>query len=266
MYTIQKYVKVKSLEEAWELNKKKSSAIIAGGMWIRMGSRNIGTAIDLTDLGLNQIVEKDDEFEIDCMTTLRQLEMHEGLNRYFDGAFKEALKGIVGTQFRNTATIGGSIHSRFGFSDPLTLFMALDCEVLLFDGGRVPIREFVKRPCTRDILVKIYIRKDQRKVAYESFRITKTDIPVLTVAVAKTAEGWLSVVGARPSRAMIAEIKDVSLSEDPAREEIDRYAKAVRETVPTGSNMRGSALYRKMLIEVLVKRAVEKIVENEKGA
>lgn len=264
MYTIQNYVKVKSLEEAWQLNKKKSSAIIAGGMWIRMGSRNIGTAIDLTDLGLNKIVEHEDAFEIDCMTTLRQLEQHEGLNRCFNGVFKEALKGIVGTQFRNTATIGGSIHSRFGFSDPLTLLMSLDCDVELFEGGRMPIREYAKLPMTRDILVKIHIRKDGRKAAYESFRITKTDIPVLTVAAAKTADGWMTVVGARPSRAMIVDQAAAVLSADPTEDEIAAYAKAVREIVPVGSNMRGSAMYRKVLIEVLVKRAVEKIVMKEK--
>lgn len=34
MYTIQGYVKVKSLEEAYELNQKKSSAVIGGGMWL----------------------------------------------------------------------------------------------------------------------------------------------------------------------------------------------------------------------------------------
>ncbi len=262
MYTIQNYVKAKSLEEAWQLNKKKSSAIIAGGMWIRMGHKNIGTAIDLTELGLNKIVEKEDTFEIDCMTSLRQLEQHEALNRYFDGAFQEALRWIVGTQFRNTATIGGSIHSRFGFSDPLTLLMALDCEVELFEAGRMPIQEFAKEPMNRDILVKLYIKKDLRKVAYKSFRMTKTDIPVLTVAVSRTDQGWTTIIGARPARAMIAD-PSVFLKGKPLQTEIDQYAQAVREAVPTGSNMRGSAMYRKVLIEALVKRAVTDIVKRE---
>lgn len=264
MYTIQNYVKVKSLEEAYALNKKKTSAIIAGGMWLRMSKRNIGTAIDMTELGLNKIVETEETFEIDCMTSLRQLEQHEGLNSCFNGAFKEALKGIVGTQFRNTATIGGSIHSRFGFSDPLTLLMALDCEVELFEGGRMSIRDYAAMPLSRDILVKIIIRKDSRMVAYESMRITKTDIPVLTVAVAKTADGFVTVIGARPAKAMIAAPADAALSAEPSEAEIAAYAKAVREIVPTGSNLRGSALYRKVLIEALVKRAVTKIVKEEK--
>ena len=44
MYTIRGYEKVKSLEEAYEANQKKSSSIIGGGMWLRLGSKNIGSA------------------------------------------------------------------------------------------------------------------------------------------------------------------------------------------------------------------------------
>ena len=85
MYTIQGYEKVKSLEEAYELNQKKNSAIIGGGMWLRLGSRAIGRAIDLSNLELNRIEETEDEFIIGCMTSLRDIECHEGLNQYFHG-------------------------------------------------------------------------------------------------------------------------------------------------------------------------------------
>lgn len=54
MYTIRSYEKVKTLEEAYELNQKKTSTIIGGGLWLRLGNRAIGTAIDLSELGLDQ--------------------------------------------------------------------------------------------------------------------------------------------------------------------------------------------------------------------
>ena len=81
MYTIQGYEKVKSLEEAYELNQKKSSSIIGGGMWLRLGNRAIGKAIDLSDLGLDKIEETEEAFIIGCMTPLRDIECHEGMNR-----------------------------------------------------------------------------------------------------------------------------------------------------------------------------------------
>ena len=62
---------------------------------------------------LDEIEEKEGEFSIGCMCSLHQLETHEGLNRYFDGIFRECTRNIVGVQMRNCATVGGSIFARF---------------------------------------------------------------------------------------------------------------------------------------------------------
>ncbi len=48
-----------------------------------MSSGNRNTVIDLSGLGLDQIEETEDEFRIGCMCSLRQLELHKGLNQYF---------------------------------------------------------------------------------------------------------------------------------------------------------------------------------------
>ena len=125
MLTIKEYVKVKSLEEAYELNQKRTNHILGGMLMLRLGSRNIQKAIDLSGLGLDSIEEETLEFRIGCMTTLRALETHEGLNAYTGGAVRESLRHIVGVQFRNLATVGGSIFGRFGFSDVLTMFFGV---------------------------------------------------------------------------------------------------------------------------------------------
>ena len=75
----------------------------------------------------------------------------------------------MGVQLRNSATVGGSVYARFGFSDILTCLMALDTYVELHHEGVVPLAEFAARPVSRDdrdILVRIIIRKDGRKAAY----------------------------------------------------------------------------------------------------
>lgn len=109
MITINNYVKVKSLEEAYELNQKKANRIVGGMMWLRMSKGRMQTAIDLSELGLDTIEETEEEFKIGCMCTLRQLELHDGLNLYFDRAPRECVRHIVGRQFRGQATVGGSI-------------------------------------------------------------------------------------------------------------------------------------------------------------
>ena len=87
MITIQKYVRAQSLEEAWQLNQNKRNRILGGMLWLRLGKGTVNTAIDLCDLGLDQIEETAEEFSIGCMTSLRQMEQHEGLNAYTCGAF-----------------------------------------------------------------------------------------------------------------------------------------------------------------------------------
>ena len=84
MLTIQNYKKVESLEEAYELNQKKANRIVGGMMWMRMGDNRMNTAIDMSGIGLDKIEESDEEFKIGCMTTLRQLEVHESFNEYTD--------------------------------------------------------------------------------------------------------------------------------------------------------------------------------------
>ncbi|MBQ1170898.1 MAG: FAD binding domain-containing protein, partial [Oscillospiraceae bacterium] len=121
MITIQKYVRAQSLEEAWQLNQNKRNRILGGMLWLRLGKGSVGTAIDLCDLGLNTIEETEEAFSIGAMATLRDIEMHEGLNAYCGNAARNAVKDIVGVQFRNMATVGGSIWGRFGFSDVLTV-------------------------------------------------------------------------------------------------------------------------------------------------
>ena len=60
------------------------------------------------------------------MVTLRDLELDPGLNSYTDGAARESVRHIVGVQFRNLATVGGSIYGRYGFSDVLTMFLTME--------------------------------------------------------------------------------------------------------------------------------------------
>ena len=157
MLKIKSYVKVNSLAEAYELNQKKTARILGGMVWMKMGNRAISTAIDLSGLGMDAISENDDEFVIGCMTPLHDLETNEALNTYTHGAMKESLCHIVGVQFRNCATVGGSIYGRYGFSDVLTMFLGMDTWVELYDAGRIPLTEFVNMKKDNDILVNIIV-------------------------------------------------------------------------------------------------------------
>lgn len=135
------YVRVGNAAEAYELlQKNRNNKIVGGGIWMRLGSRRVATAIDLSACGLDQIEETETEFRIGAMCTLRQLERHAELNALVNHVFEFAVHDIVGVQLRNTATVGGSIYGRFGFSDVLSAFLALDSYVELTGAGRVRSR------------------------------------------------------------------------------------------------------------------------------
>ena len=168
MRVIREYKRAESLEEAWQLNQKKSNRVLGGMVWLKMGKMQIGTAIDLSGLGLGAIEETEEEFRIGCMVTLRDLELDPGLHTYTDGAVRESVRHIVGVQFRNLATVGGSIYGRYGFSDVLTMFLAMDSYVELYKGGVIPLKEYAKMPYDRDILVRLIVKKEKAVFDYQS--------------------------------------------------------------------------------------------------
>ncbi len=243
------YIVVNSLEEAYQLNQKKNNQIVAGNGWLKMSKNQKGTLIDLSNLGLDTIEETKDEFIIGAMTSLRDLELHKGLNEYTNNAIKEALENIVGTQFRNNVTIGGSIWSRFGFSDVLSIFLALDSYVELYNKKIISLSEFTKMEFDRDILVKLIVKKENINVAYESFRNQSTDFPILCVALAKSNEIYRVVIGATPYKASVINVNRIDLDEILSHFKFD-------------TNMRASKVYRIELAKVLIRRALEKMGEK----
>lgn len=256
MVNIQKYIRAQSLEEAYQLNQGRRNRIIGGMLWLKMGRGMINTAIDLCDLGLDKMEETEEEFSIGAMVTLRQIELHSGLNDYTKGAAAAAVKDIVGVQFRNLATVGGSIWGRFGFSDVLTFFLALDTYVELYQGGIIPLEQFASAGQDNDILLRLIVKKVPVKVVYQTMRNQRTDFPVIACAVSRINEEYRAVVGARPSRAIIIR-DDQGLITDPLTEDGRKaFAEYVAEKAPTGSNVRGSAAYRTHLIKVLVDRSM----------
>ena len=245
MASFSEFVTARTIEEAYELNQKKSSVIVAGNMWLRLCGLRKRTAIDLSALGLDAIEETDDAFTIGAMASLRDAEMHEGLRRAFGGAFAEALSPIVGTQFRRTATIGGSVYSRFGFSDVSALLLAMDAQVLCYRRGMVPLSQFQSEPWDRDIVLGVRVSKGQRAAA-RSVRNGATDIPTLVCAAAVREENLRLVLGARPARAMI-------VFDGPAPDA--QAFEAIAQSVPMGGNRRAGEAYRRRVAPALMARA-----------
>lgn len=261
MLTIDTYVRPSSLEEAYQAAQRKNSVILGGMLWLRLGNRRISTAVDLSELGLDGVEDTGEAYRIGAYTSLRTLETHDGLNRLTQNAIRDSLRSIVGVQFRNLATVGGSVFGRFGFSDVVTTFLALGASVELYKAGNVRLEDFCAMGKVNDILTHVLLPKTPVCASYQAQRNSATDFPILNTCAALHEDQLTVAVGARPLRAV------------PYRFTIDRVAsvadtavsvadKIAEETVFT-SNTRASEAYRRHLCKVLVRRAVSCVLAEQ---
>lgn len=259
MFTLLDLVQPDTVDEAYEiLMKKKNNAILGGCAFLRLGSRPIGTGIELSKLKLNYITEQEGYIEIGAMTTFRDIETSLVLQQYCNGILPKALSNIIGVQFRNVVTVGASVYAKYGFSDLITALLALDTEVELYKGGRMSLEAFLSKAYEKDLLTKIFIKKDDRKGAYQNLRNSASDFPILNAAVSELNGQWIIAVGAMPSRAKIARLASHELSK--GNRDLAEIAAIAADELTFGTNARGTAEYRKAIAKVLITRAIQEVL------
>jgi len=261
---IDSYLKAKSVEEAYKvLKENKDAAVIAGGAWLKLMPKTIGTAIDLKGLGLDEITETDNEIVIGCMATLRQVEKYEALQEQYDGIISKSASSIMGVTVRNIATIGGTVAGKYGFSDLLPTLMVVDAELEFYKRGRVKLSEFMnEKGFADDILTHIYIKKVKSRGWFETMKNTAIDFPIINSAVIKSPEGYCIVIGARPYKAAYAikSMEFINACKNPGTDEIAQAADIAADEMKFGKNQRGSAEYRKELCRTFVKRGLTEVI------
>jgi CO/xanthine dehydrogenase FAD-binding subunit len=259
MIIIGEYVKPKSVEEAYEYVATRSDAtLFGGGAFIRLGSRTIGLAVDLSDTGMNYIKETESTIEIGGTTTFGDIERSELLRGYFDNILTRSVESIVGVQLRNIVTVGGTVYSKYGFSDPITALRALNTTVVLHKAGEISIHDFLTQPRKdKDILEKIIIKKENLRASFQMMRNSIGDYAILNAAVTKGENGFKIVVGARPGIATEpAKAIEFINSNEVNEETADMAGKIAAEELTFSDNNLGSKEYRAQLCRVLVKRGI----------
>lgn len=262
MLHIDRHLFVASLDEAAALlEADPHSAVLGGCGFLRLGSRHISTAIDLSRLDLDFVRAGETSIEIGAMTSLRTVETHPLTASLAGGVLARALAPIVGVQLRHALTIGGTVAGRYPFSDLLTALVALDARVELYAGGRMALADLLNGEPRRDIVVRVLLPRDGRTAAFADLRRSATDFPLLNAAVARCADGFRVVVGSRPGRARRSPTAETHLADrglDPIT-----AAEAGRLTAAElsfGDNPRGSGAYRQSVCPVLVQRALLEVL------
>lgn len=258
MMNIEHYFYATSLNEACEcLASVKGSAVLGGCGYLRMGSKQITTAIDLSKLKLDYVNETETQIEIGAMATLRQMETSPVLKKYFNGILGRSVRDIVGIQMRNLVTVGGTVAGRYPFSDFLLALLALDTTVKFVNQNEISLKDYLEGKSIKGILEKIIIKKENRVAFFQSVRNSQTDYAIINVAVSKKDNKFIVVVGARPQKAMRVPEAEAYLNEKGLDEDTAVTAGLIATEVLTfGDNLRGSAAYRKAVCPALIKRAL----------
>ena len=274
MYTAREYIFPASLEEAHALlSASRRNRIIGGGCWMALGRGRYGKLIDVSRICPSEVRLEDGRLILGGAATLRELETSPEAAGLLGGMLCKCVRPIVGVQLRCSATIGGSLYARFGFSDVLTALLACDATVSLYQGGDVPIAEFAAMPYARDIVLSASLPADARRAAMRTLRLTSTDLPILTVAASELDGHWRIAIGARPGRAQLAlqaereRFVDVfqALQAAAALEaggSPEDAGKAAAAELAFGSNMRASAAYRQTVAKALVQQAIEETLQQ----
>lgn len=262
MFTLIDIAQPTTVEEAYSLlTKRKNNQLIGGSGFLRMGNKRIGTGIELSNLGLDYIKEDEEYVEIGAMTTFRSLETSSVIKNNFGEIIANSVADIIGVQFRNVVTVGGTVFSKYGFSDLIVALLSLDTEVELYKGGRVSLDEFLNREYEKDLLTKVYIKKNNKKGSYKSLRNSKSDYPLINVSVSKLDNTFKICVGARPQRAVVASGASEFLSSNTLTEEnIEKASQMAVDELSFGSNMRASKEYRYAMAKVFIKRAIMEVI------
>ncbi len=268
MFEIRQLIEPKTLDEAYSaLVANPNNRLLGGCMFLKIGHKLINQGIDLRSLGLDTVRQSAGWIDVGATCTYGDLSNNDLLQTYAGGLITKALSHIVGIQMRNGVQVGASVFSKYGFSDFIPALLAVGAEVTLFHDGRMPIADFLVRPLSRDILVAVHLPDHPFTAAYQSLRITASDLPVVNCVVAKDIETgvWRVAVGALPSRArLVPAAADVlsakeqvtnGLSDEVIAEVVD----IARDSLPFGTNARASDAYRQAMAGVLLERALKEV-------
>lgn len=263
-----KLIRPTSLTEAYEAyNSSSNSVLIGGGLFTRLNEKHYDVAIDLSTLGLDYIKETTTasgiaSIEIGCMTTLHKLEDNEMLNKKFHGIFEKSLKNIIGIQFRNIASVGGTVSGRYGFSELNTVLLAMNAKVKLYKGGEMNFSDYLaQKNREKDILEKIILDTNVTAIAYQMMRKTAGDFPVMTCATA-IVDGLVNIsVGGRPLACKYAtKAMEILNTGGMNKSLIDTAAASAQSELEFGNDVRASQDYRKQICPVLVRRALTEVL------
>ena len=251
---------------------------LAGGtdLFLRMERRQTqpDTVVDLKRVpGMNRIEASGGDLRIGALALMEDLAMSTMVRNGWD-ALARAARVVGSTQTRNRATIGGNLANASPAADTATPLMALGAVVAIAEAGgsrEMPVEQLFLGPGRTalgegELLTAVLVPAMPARAGSSFQRCVRTamDIAVVNCAaflrleedgVIADARIALGAVGPTPLRAAAAEnrLKGQRPSSDLATE----AAEAAADDAQPIDDVRAGAEYRRAMVRVLTRRAIE---------
>jgi carbon-monoxide dehydrogenase medium subunit len=280
---IQAYHRPRDQAQAVEILSRygQGARVIAGGtdiLPLRPGVKkndNIHHLVDISNLDLDYIKKDNDHIRIGAATSINTI----GASALFSSgpyqALSEAANSHSTTTIRNRATVGGNLCNASPCADLSLPLLVMDA-VLVAVGSNglrdIPIETFFKGANymaldTDEILLEIRIPQFSPKAgtAFSKLRRQQTaiDMAVVNVATLLSCKNGRSEIariamGAVAPIAMRAKMAEsVLIGEKLSEKLIQKAAAMAADEARPIDDVRATAVYRKNMIRVLVRRSLE---------
>lgn len=281
MTNVKNYQRPSTLEEAWMLlNAGGTSAMLVGG-GVDVGlfaPPDIETLIDVTRLPHHDIVLDESGLSLGAAATLTDVMTSPPAHAYLRGILVATLRLVASPLLRNAATVGGSIASIHPWSDVLTLLLALDAQVRLFDGQArvVSLSDLLaKRGMARPmIIVGVTLPgcAEETYASYEKFVRTGFDVALLNCGCRIRATGTRIdevrfTFGGTPDIAgRLTPVEQELAGKHLTDDVIETAARSAAQSIPARDDIRASGEYRRILAAAGVRRCLKRIAKDMEGA
>ncbi len=232
--------------------------------------------VSLRRLPWNTLRWEGPALRIGSTMALRSIELDRTVASRFP-ALHEAIAAVGGAALRRQATVGGNLGRAAPASDVLPVLLVLDAEVDLVaaEGSRaMPVDAFVRSSRRTELrpgeLVRSVLLREPRPSAYLWQRVRPAnDISQVAVATAFSPHdrAWRVALGGVPPRPTL--VPDAARSLEgprPSAEQMAAAADRLAEHPGLVSDRRATEEYRRALVAVLLRRAVELSVGRAGGA
>jgi len=275
------YLFPNSVSECLEmLSAYEEARIIAGGtdLMIDIKKKRLQprVLVDVTRiLELNLIQEEEDTISIGAGVTHSQAATSPLIRRKLP-ALAQAASSVGSPQIRNVGTLAGNVVNAQPAADTAVALVALGAEAEIWGPQgkrRVAVEGLYegvgrsKVDSTREILKRFLVPQWGEGEASAFVRLSPRralSLPILNVAVrVQIKDGrWerarICVAPVAPKPFLCQEAAEALLGAEVSQEKIEEAAKIAAELAqPRDSLLRGSRAYRKEMVRVLVRRALE---------